>query len=178
MPRFFNIGLLISLLCVPVAVTAQLTATTDDGRQVVLRENGTWSFVSEAGEAPKRIATLTVIRHESVSNGCVIGLELDNQLNELIRTLVLRFTAYLGPEIKFDTVSRGYSFVRPTLSSYEEIQFRGVTCEDIASVEVSAARNCSVGELTKFSSDPGDCLELIEVAPTNRLVITKTKALD
>lgn len=178
MQRFLNFAWLSSLLLLPLAAAAELTATTEDGRDVLLRENGTWSFVNEAGEKPKRIATLTVIRHESVSNGCVIGLELDNQLNELIRTLVLRFTAYLGPDVKFDTVSRGYSFVRPTLTSYEEIQFRGITCEDIASVEVSAARNCSVGELTKFSSDPWDCLELIEVAPTNRLAITKTKALE
>lgn len=178
----FPIGPLLFFVCSAVfwagSASAELTATTEDGREVVLRSNGTWSFASEVEPAGTPVAKLTVLRHESVSNGCVIGLELQNDLNELIRTLVLRFTAYRGPEVKFDTVSRGYSFVRPTLRDYEEIQFRGITCEDITSVEVSAARNCHVGDLTKFSSDPGDCLALFEIAPTNMLVITKTKDLD
>lgn len=178
-PALTTIALL-SVLWMAGAALAEMRATTADGRQVLLRENGTWDFADNAAssDAQQRVANLKVIRYESVTNGCLIGLELENNLNELIRTLVLRYTAYRGPEVRFETVSRGFSFVRPTLTSYEEIQFRGITCEDITSVEVSAARNCHVGDLTKFSSDPGDCLELFEVAPTGLLAITKTKALD
>jgi hypothetical protein len=177
-----NLGIktlaLIAGLVFSIGATAELAATTEDGRKVVLRANGTWSFAGDVAASKTPIATLTVLRRESVTNGCIIGLELENNLNDLIRTLVLRFTAYRGPDVRFDTVSRGYSHVRPTLTSYEEVQFRGITCEDITSVEVSAARNCSVGELTKYSSDPGDCLALFEIAPTDMLAITKTKLLD
>ena len=42
-----------------------------------------------------------------------------------------------------------------------------------AAVAVSAARNCHVGELTKYSASKERCLQLIEVEPSDMLPIAK-----
>ena len=111
-----------------------------------------------------------------LSRGCRLGLRLQNDLSAQIRTLVLRFTAYKDEQIAFETVSRGYSFIKPTNSQYQEIIFRGIRCDEVRSVGVSAARNCHVGELTKYSASPKRCLELIQVAPSKLLPIAKIEA--
>lgn len=71
-------------------------------------------------------------------------------------------------------MSRGFSNVKPTSSQYQEVSFRGIGCDEIRSVSVSAARNCHVGELTKYSASAKHCLELVEVAPSSLLPIAKS----
>ncbi len=169
-------GLFALLLIAPYAL-ADLTAVTADGRQVTLRDDGSWSFVkpTEGADATPS-AQLTLQNKTDLSRGCRLGLRLRNDLSAQIRTLVLRFTAYKDEQIAFETVSRGYSYVKPTNSQYQEIDFRGIRCEEIRSVAVSAARNCHVGELTKYSASPKRCLELIQVAPSKLLPIAKIDA--
>lgn len=162
------------LLCLAPMVAADLSATTEDGRQVILRDNGTWDFAAEVeAEEGERRAILTLEDKFELARGCRLGLRLNNQLTSQIRSLVLRFTAYKGDEIAFETVSRGFSYLKPTTSQYQEIAFRGIQCDEISSVEVTAARNCHVGELTKYSAGAERCLELIEVTPSDILPIAK-----
>lgn len=164
----------LALLLAAQAAGADITATTSDGREVVLYENGTWVFTrpGEPGDAPQR-ALLTLEKRIELAGGCRLGLRLKNDLPEQVRSLVLRFTAYKGDRIAFETVSRGYSYIKPTTSQYQEITFRGIDCGEIRSVGVAAARNCHVGELTKYSASDERCLELIEVAPSDVLPIAK-----
>ena len=162
------------LLCLAAAAAGDIKATTEDGRQVILRDNGTWDFAAEIDEdRGERRAVLTLEDKSELARGCRLGLRLDNQLTAQIRTLVLRFTAYKGDDIAFETVSRGFSYLKPTTSQYQEIAFRGIQCGEISSVEVSAARNCHVGDLTKYSAGADHCLDLIEVAPSQILPIAK-----
>lgn len=169
-----HITSLLTLALIGQATVADTTATTSDGREVILRDNGTWSFVQEdTDQNTPRVATLTLEKRFDLSRGCRLGLRLHNDLAAQIRTLVLRFTAYKGEQIPFETVSRGYSYIKPTTSQYQEISFRGIRCDEISSVAVSAARNCHVGELTKYSASAERCLELIEVAPSDRLPLAK-----
>ena len=162
------------LLCLAAAAAGDIKATTEDGRQVILRDNGTWDFAAEIDEDQgEHRAVLTLEDKSELARGCRLGLRLDNQLTAQIRTLVLRFTAYKGDDIAFETVSRGFSYLKPTTSQYQQIAFRGIQCDEISSVEVSAARNCHVGDLTKYSASADHCLELIEVAPSQILLIAK-----
>lgn len=165
---------LLTLALIAQATVADTTATTSDGREVILRDNGTWSFVQEdTDQDAPRYATLTLEKRFDLSRGCRLGLRLQNDLAAQIRTLVLRFTAYKGEQIPFETVSRGYSYIKPTTSQYQEISFRGIRCDEISAVAVSAARNCHVGELTKYSASAERCLELIEVTPSEQLPLAK-----
>ena len=154
--------------------TADMTATTADGREVLLRDNGTWAFTSKAKTADGEArGILTLEKKFDLARGCRLGLRLQNDLPAQIRSLVLRFTAFKEGQVAFETVSRGYSYIKPTVSQYQEISFRGITCNEITSVTVSAARNCHVGELTKYSASEKRCLELIDVRPSDMLPIAK-----
>ncbi|MCB1801896.1 MAG: hypothetical protein KDI82_09440 [Gammaproteobacteria bacterium] len=156
-------------LTVPVTA-AELTAVTSDGREVLLHDNGKWEFVrQEATGEPK--ARLSLENKVDLARGCRLGLRLQNDLPAQIRSLVLRFTAYKDEGVPFETVSRGYSYVKPTNSQYQEISFRGISCDEVRSVEVSAARNCHVGDLTKYSASESRCLELVDVQPSGLLPI-------
>jgi hypothetical protein len=173
-----TIGVLLALLTSPIAI-ADVTITIPDGRQVLLRDNGTWSVVEqgEDGES-RRYAVLTLENKENLARGCRLGLRLQNNLSAHIRSLVLRFTAYKGEDIQFETVSRGFSFLKPTLSQYQEIQFRGITCDEITSVQVAGARNCHVGDLTKYSAEAHHCLNLVDVVHSDILPIAKRVEVD
>ncbi len=156
---------------------ADTQATTTDGRAVLLRDNGTWVYAAEQSDAATpAVAMLTLEKRADLAHGCRIGLRLQNDLPAQIRTLVLRFTAYKGDAIPFETVSRGYSYLKPTTSQYQQVDFRGIRCDEISSVEVFAARNCHVGELTKYSATAADCLKLFEVNDSDIMVITRRRA--
>lgn len=170
---------LMGLVLAASPVFADTAATTADGRRVILHDNGTWRFArdSDAADAPRR-ASLTLENRQDLARGCRLGLRLHNDLVAQIRTLVLRFTAYKGEGIAFETVSRGFSYIKPTMSQYQEISFRGIGCAEISSIEVTAARNCHVGELTKYSASEEDCLQLVEVEPSEQLPIARRTLRD
>ena len=169
----FKAVLLGALLSTPLMAHADLAATTEDGRKVVLRDSGVWEFVTEDGEAKPKVAPLVLEKFSEIPNGCRLGLRMSNDLEAQIRTLVLRFTAFKAGDIPFETVSRGYSFLKPTTDQYQEIQFRGIACAEIDKVQVRAAHNCHVGELTKYSASEDRCLELVEVRPSELVTIFK-----
>ncbi len=167
----------IALLLTAQLAGADVTITVPDGRQVILYDNGTWSVVKESDNPEtRRYAELTLEKKFDLAHGCKLGLRLQNNLTEQIRSLVLRFTAYKGGQIAFETVTRGYSYIKPTNSQYQEISFRGITCDEISSVEVFAARNCHVGDLTKYSAEAHHCLSLIDVKVSDILPIAKRAA--
>ena len=169
----------IALALLTQAATADIKATTADGREVLLRDNGTWTLVTDqSGEEASKQAILTLEKKFDLARGCRLGLRLKNDLAAQIRTLVLRFTAYKGDNIPFETVSRGFSYIKPTTSQYQEISFRGISCDEIGAVEVSAARNCHVGELTKYSASEERCLELIEISASDLLPIARRISAD
>jgi len=165
--------LLLSGLLASTAAHADIQATTKDGRSVLLKDNGLWEFVTENATAEEPKANLKLEKLEDIPNGCRLGLRLNNQLNAHIRTLVLRFTAYKEGDIAFETVSRGYSFIKPTKNQYQEIRFRDLSCKDIDKVQVQAAHNCHVGELTKYSASEDACLDLVRVAESKLKTIYK-----
>ena len=168
-----SIGITTLLLAAQLAV-ADVTITVPDGRQVTLHDNGTWSVVEESDNAEtRRYAQLTLEKKFDLPQGCKLGLRLQNDLSAQIRSLVLRFTAYKDGQIPFETVTRGYSYIKPTNSQYQEISFRGITCDEISSVEVFAARNCHVGDLTKYTAEAHHCLNLVEVGQSDILPIAK-----
>ncbi|HPE80131.1 MAG TPA: hypothetical protein PKZ35_08975 [Gammaproteobacteria bacterium] len=165
---------ILALMLVAHSVLADVTITAPDGRKIVLRDNGTWAVAQDGDDAEaRRFAQLTLEKKFDLERGCRLGLRLQNNLSAQIRSLVLRFTAFKGSDIPFETVSRGYSYIKPTASQYQEINFRGITCDEITSIQVLAARNCHVGDLTKYSADAHHCLNLVEVAVSDILPIAK-----
>jgi hypothetical protein len=168
-------ALLIAALCgLSAGVGAGQQATLDDGRKVLLKDDGRWEYLTpEATDDEQRSAVLTVERVETLPQGCRLGLRLQNDLTTRIRSLVLRFTAYKAGPIAYETISRGFSLIRPTDSQYREIRFRNVPCDEIAQVQVHGADNCHVGDLTKYTEGSDDCLSLVQVNDSTLIKIYK-----
>ena len=145
----------------------------DHGDGLLLKDNGTWEFTvktpAKDGEAR---ASLTLEKKFDLARGCRLGLRLQNDLPARIRTPCCAY-AYKAAGVAFETVTRGYSFIKPTTSQYQEITFRGIACGEVQSVAVSAARNCHVGDMTKYSASEARCLELVEVRASDILPIAK-----
>jgi len=165
---------LCSLLLISTAI-ADIEATTANGEKVRLNKNGTWQYIHEGeDEAPPAMASLVLEQRHDLPNGCRLGLRMLNDTNSQIRSLVLRFTALKPGNISFETVSRGYSYIKPTASQYQEIRFRGLSCDEIDKVRVHAAHNCHVGELTKYSASEERCLEIVDVKESDMMTIYKS----
>ena len=162
----------VMVFCAAPTVWSAQEATTNDGMRVMLHDNGTWKRIPQKNENPER-AGLTVERVEELPTGCRIGMRLNNQLTAPIRSLVLRFTAYKEGPVAYETVTRGFSFIKPTDSQYQETLFRGITCPEIAQLQVHGADKCHVGELTKYSSNEKSCLALVHVADSDLIKIFK-----
>lgn len=163
-----------ALLLLPTAAAlAAIQAETTDGKKVMLMQDGTWHYVDVPGGDEPQTAPLFLEKIETLARGCRLGLRLQNDLRTDIRSLVLRFTAYKPGEIKFETVTRGFAFLKPTTSQYQEIQFRGITCGEIEKVQVTGARKCHVGDLTKYSDSAKTCLGLVDVRDSDKMTIFK-----
>lgn len=147
-------------------------ALTDDGRRVLLKDDGSWEYV-RAGDEPAGQIRLSLEKVESLSQGCRLGLRLHNGHSIRIDSLVLHVSAFKPGPILYETVTRGFAFIKPTLSQYKPVMFRGIQCNEIEHVEVEPARNCSIGELTKYSEDRSLCSRLVTVETSDQLTILK-----
>ena len=163
---------LLALILATPALADQ-KAVTGDGRSVLLRDDGRWEFLDGPAEETPRTATLTLERMENLPQGCRIGLRLYNGLTDRIDSLVLHLDVYKPGQIRFETETRGFSYINPTASQYKAVLLRGIACPEIDHVEVEVARNCHVGEITKYSLDRNACARLVEVRASEHLKILK-----
>lgn len=166
--------LVLAAVCVSGAWAAQ-EAVTGDGMRVLLKDDGTWDWI----DAPTKRdpdaggARLVVERREPLANGCRFGLRLTNNLNEPIRSLVLRFKAYKPGPLAYDEVTRGFFNIKPTDSQYQAIAFRGLTCDQIEQVEVDAADKCRVGDFSSYWYGAERCIGNVDVVESELVQIYK-----
>ena len=121
-------------------------------------------------------APLTVVRRKQHDTACEYWVKLDNLLPFKIRNMALRFTTYLRNDnynrpVVFDSEVVSFSELRPTDYQFRNIFYAHVDCEDLRYIKVEDASRCSMGELTKFSAQTGDCIKYIEVVPSDLICI-------
>ena len=175
MIRIVWLVLLLAGLCMTGAWAAQ-EAVTGDGMRVLLKEDGTWDWIDPPTKRnpDEGGAKLVVERREPLANGCRFGLRLTNNLNEPIRSLVLRFMAYKPGPVAYDEVTRGFFNIKPTDSQYHTIVFRGLTCDQIQQVEVDAAEKCRVGDdYTSYWYGAERCLGGVDIVDSDLVQIYK-----
>jgi hypothetical protein len=125
-------------------------------------------------EGPFVPAVLSVARVKQYPDGlaCQLWLKLENRLPFAIRNLTLRFSGYVAGEdydkpVLFDVVTRSFSEMRPTDVQYRDVFFEHSRCADLAFVKVEDTGRCAMGQLTKFSSQSGDCVRYLRVEPSD-----------
>ena len=146
---------------------------TPDGRRVLLRDNHTWEVIEVDQDDPSTSAVISVANTSGLRNACKIGLRLENHLGYNIKSLIPSFSAYTTDGILFETTSKAFSSIKPTKNQYRQIQFIGITCEDIGHVRVHGAEHCSMGLMDKFNESEGECLSHIHVQDSDLIKITK-----
>lgn len=167
---------LVMLLALTAYAGAEVEVITPDGRRVLLKDDHTWEYLDSQGqpeqEDEERLL-LSVTNRAPSGNGCTFGLRLQNQTGDELRSLVPQFSAYKVGDIRFQTVFKGFTGVKPTTEQYQEVEFSGISCEEIAYIGVSGGDRCSIGELTKFSPVKGVCLEMVEIEPSEVIPMRK-----
>ena len=156
-----------------IEAKADIEAVTRDGRNVLLKDNMTWEYVEASEGDPSKSAVLSVENILELSNACTIGLRLHNNLGYKIKSLVPRFSVYKTGGIRYESVSKSFSSVKPTRDQYRQIQFVGILCSEIDHIKVHGADHCNMGEIDKFNDKEGQCLSHIYVQDSDLIKISK-----
>ena len=166
-----GIGLLALMFC--LEASADVEAVTKDGRHVILRDNQTWEYLHHDQGDPATSAVLSVINIEDLGGACIIGLRLQNNLGYRIKSLVPTFSVYKTGGLRFESLSKGFSSIKPTRDLYREIQFYGIGCSEVDHILVHGADQCNMGELDKYNNREGECLSKVFVEPSDLINIRK-----
>lgn len=172
------------LACIVLGLTPQARAdfslTAPDGRRVLLKDDGTWKYEeSTAGKSagakdPKtEPALLRLEKKTPFGPNCHFTVRLHNLLPYEIVQLVPYFSAYRASGVMHQSKGVGFQNVRPADTRQRVVEFNGIDCSDIVRIQVVGGDRCEMGELTKFSADKGQCLDLVRVAPSDLLVFEK-----
>jgi hypothetical protein len=161
------------------ATRADFELTAPDGRRVLLKENGTWAYLEtkekDRGDAKdKKDGELLLLLDRKSESGknCRFGLQLVNKMPYEVKSLVLHFAAYRQNGALYATESTGSQFgsLRPGNSQARQVEFAGITCNDIARVQVVGGDRCTMGELHRWSDQTeyrGKCLAQVTVVESN-----------
>jgi len=128
-------------------------------------------------------ALLTVEIRKQHPYACQYWLKLTNRLPFKIRSLALRFSAYIKSEdydepVLFETLTRSFSELRPTDEKFLDLFYMNIPCEGIDFIKVSDTGHCAAGELTKFTAQAGDCARYVEVEQSDMVTIFKVAGDD
>ena len=166
-------ALLVAGVALSPAAQADFELTGPEGRRILLKDDGTWRYVqakdqdqAEGKAKGEGEAVLLLERKMERGSSCGFALRLVNNLPYEIGSLVPYYSAYRANGVIYDTVASGSSFtaLRPGNQQSREIEFTGITCKDIARVQVVGGDRCEMGDLNKFSEGKGRCLARIRVA--------------
>jgi hypothetical protein len=164
------------------AAAADFEVAAPDGRRILLKDDGTWQYVEDkdrkqAGKAEKEApkekpkvvgeAVLVIERRVDGGGGCIFGLRLVNSFPYPIQSIVPTFSAIRSNDVAYHSLTAGFVLLKPGDSQSREILFRGISCQEIARVQVSGGERCVMGELDRFSFDDGECLRRVRVVPSS-----------
>src|SRR5688572_11855719 len=171
--------LLVAGLALLSTAQADFEVTGPDGRQILLKDDGTWRYVGAKDKEPARdkepakdtkgkpmAAGEAILRLEGrteIGNNCRYDLRLVNNLPYEIRSIAPTLSAYRSNGVIYDSVLATFQTIRPGDSQRREILFRGVACQDIARVQVVGGDRCVMGDLDRFGQPDGACLKLVRV---------------
>jgi len=150
-----------------------IEVVTPDGRHVLLRHDNTWEYIQVEQGEPTKSALIKVANIKELRNACNVGLRLTNNLGYKIKSLVPSFSAYTSDGVRYETVSKAFSTIKPTRDQYRQIQFIGLRCQEIDHIKVHGAGHCSMGPMDKFNEAEGECLSHIYVQASDLINISK-----
>lgn len=179
-----------TVLLAPPTQAADIMGETATGETVILHDDFTWEYgepeataATDPGAPAEETAAITppatpalieATARKSVPSGCRFGFTLTNRLPDRIKSIVPQFLAFTKTGVMYQRKFQAFSDIRPTMQQYKEVQFDGITCDDIEHLEIAGAGRCEVGELTKFSASSAQCLAHLEIVDNPLIRVAKT----
>jgi hypothetical protein len=151
---------------------ADIELSDADGQRYLLKDDGSWRPISP-GKKPAVLAELQLLQRVEAPGGCRFEMNLNNKLPYEISSLVPGFSAYRSNGVVYASKLTSFGSVKPGDQRNRELQFEGISCQDIARLQVQGGDRCEMGELNKFSDVKGRCLALLRVLPSELLKFSK-----
>ena len=177
-------ALLLAGLCLQAA-RADFELSDATGRRILLKDDGTWSYVEppagaasgvpDAVDVPVPQAEMRLERRVDAPGGCRFDVSLSNPLVYEIRSLVPEFTVYRANDVPYATRTTDFGPLRPGDSSLRTVRFRGIGCDEVGALKVSGGDRCAMDDLNKFSEPDGRCLARVRVLSSDLLTFEKGK---
>jgi hypothetical protein len=184
------LALLVAAAWLAPAAHADTEATTADGRRVLLKDDGTWSWIDANAEkadktddGPKPApaynpktdgeGVLQLEGRVELGRSCRFVLSLRNALTYEVVSLVPYLTAWRANGAAYQTESVSFQSIRPGNRQERAVEFLGITCAEIARLQVVGGDRCEMGELTKFNDAKGQCLARVRVVPSQLVPFEK-----
>lgn len=163
-----------------LANSADFKLTDANGRQILLKDDGTWRYVdsAEAGATKNVVdgqpqAELQLLRRREIFDGCSFDLSLENRLPYDIGSLVPQFLIVRGNGIVFLDQMVDFGRIRPHDQVQRELKVMGLKCSDIVKLQVTGGDRCEMGDLDKFTDGKGHCLARVRVKPSTLVPFSK-----
>ncbi len=148
------------------------TVRGPDGRQILIRHDGTWRYAGDAADEAPRAggeARLTVVGRTDEGRDCRITLELANRLPYEIHSLVPTFVAIRASGYPNRQVSVNFNGLFPEGSQRRTALYEGISCAEIAHLQMIGGDRCTMGDLDLLRASGDECLSRVRIVP-NRLV--------
>jgi hypothetical protein len=154
-------------IVVSIVVVSGCATRPADGNEA---EDGTQAAEIELMEpvtsGGKQQAVLSLHKKYVYPDACKFGLTLTNNLPYTITNISFRFAAYTKGDVFYQQIRRNFFEIDSNNREYREIKFTGITCDEISYLAISDPGRCALGDLTRFSSRPGDCIRNVYIAST------------
>lgn len=150
------------------AILVVLTGCTEPGTKprhdpnaaVVVRTDAVQNTGSRKG-------VLSLHVRKAFPDSCTYGVTLTNNLNEEIVNIAFRFSAHINGGVFYTYETKSFFGLKPTERKYREMTFVGIRCDQIDYLKVTDPGRCAIGKtMTRFSTNPGDCIRFVEIAPS------------
>jgi hypothetical protein len=183
-----TVGVLLLAAASSQAASADFELTAPDGRRVLLKDNGTWTYVEakdkeraeskdnkdkkDSSDRKDGALLLSLERKTELGRNCRFGVQLVNKLPYEVRSLVLHFSAYRGNGVLYATESTGSQFgsLKPGNTQMRQVEFAGINCSDITRVQVVGGDRCTMGDLHRWADQSefkGKCLAQVTVVQSD-----------
>lgn len=178
-----------ALLAFWPAARADFELKDDKGRTILLKDDGTWRYADDAkkdgkdakdakGAAkapppPPPTAELQLVARADSPVGCQFELMLTNTLPYEIRSLVPDFAVQRANGVVYSQQSVSFGPIKPGDQRQRPLRFSGITCGDIAKLQVVGGDRCEMGDLDRFADAKGACLARVKLMPTDLVKFEK-----
>lgn len=162
-----------------VLLTGGLSGCADMATDLGLDGNPQATIEAEVERVPvvtqtgRSAAVLSVHMRRAYKDACKFGMTLTNNLPFKITNLTFRMTGIINGSVPYDTQNKNFYEIRPGEQQYREITFQGVTCAELDRIEVTDPGRCALGELNRFTAEPGDCAKFSDIADSRLISIVK-----